>query len=272
MKKLIYILIVSLLLSVIVFPQKTKVGGTAKVGGLAKAGIASSGGSSTLNTGLVGCWDLGEASGNAIDDSGNGNDLTANNAPGQSTGIGGVGNSRTFNGTNQFFSHTSNSNLQFGDTDWSIAIWAYIANNTQEYQLMSKDNSTTGNREFLVYYSGTNGNFRASICAAVDDCINVVASTFGVPTNNTWHMVFVGWNSTANQLRISIDDGTVNTVDTSNPQAVGSAIFEIGAREYTGFEQYLSGRLQYAGKWSKLLSGAEITELYNSGAGKSCPY
>ncbi len=232
---------------------------------------------STLNTGLQGAWNLNEASGNAIDSSGNGLDLTLNGTIGQAAGIAGVGNSRSFSGSaGNYFSHVDTANLQFGSpqpNEWTFAIWVYISDNSIQNSIASKDGATSGHRELLAVY--LSAVFRVYVFRATDDPTNANAATFGAVTNNTWHLYLAQYDRTANHLlKISIDGGAFDSFDlgVGNPQTSSTEPFIIGADLYAGSETYFGGRLQRAAKWSRVLSAAEITELYNGGLGKSCPY
>jgi Concanavalin A-like lectin/glucanases superfamily len=234
-------------------------------GDQAVTGVAA-GGSSTLLTGLVGSWKLAD-----LTDSVGTNTLTNNNTVTFNTGK--IGNAGYFTAASSMsLSHASNSDLQLGDIDWTIGCWAYLTNNDTEMQIVSKDNETAGNREYNVFYSGTNGNFRAEIFQAADSGISVVGSNFGAASTATWYCALVWWDSIAKTLNLSINDGTANQVTTGVLQAAGGAEFRIGGRQYTGFENYFNGRIDNVNLWKRVLTSGERAEFYNSGTGKEHPF
>jgi hypothetical protein len=79
-------------------------------------------------------------------------------------------------------------------------------------------------------------------------------------------MITVTYNATTDALRINVNDFT-NTTGThaSGMFATSTANFSIGSQN--GSTAYLDGRSAGAGVWSKALSDAEITQLYNRGFG-----
>jgi hypothetical protein len=74
-------------------------------------------------------------------------------------------------------------------------------------------------------------------------------------------------DATGNTIGISVNAGTVNTTSFSGGIFDGTTAFLIGSRSGA---TYMNGRIDEVGVWKKLLSASELTELYNSGAGKTC--
>jgi len=225
----------------------------------------------TLNDGIVAFWALGETSGSNATDSVGSNTLTQHNTVGQAAGIGGVGNSRSFNGTNQYLSHAFNSTLEFQDADWTFVVWVYTTDNTLLQRAMSQDTNTGTDGVNLSLLGSTTQymNLRAYESGNSKD---VAASSFGVLSNNTWYMVACWHDSTNLNINISVNAGTVNTTSLGAALSPStSAEFDLGVFN-AGGASFWKGRLQYSGKWSRILTQTELTQLYNSGSGKAYPF
>src|ERR1041385_3310343 len=92
--------------------------------GPGSATTGSGGGASSLLTSLVASWKFDESSGNAADATGRSNTLTNNNTVTYNTGQ--LSNAAYFaSASSQYFSIASNSDLTFGDIDFTWAAWIY---------------------------------------------------------------------------------------------------------------------------------------------------
>lgn len=270
MKSLLLILVLSLS----VMGQKTVLSGNGKLSGNVTTVSPTS---STLNTGLQGCWNLSEASGSAIDSSVGGNNLTENGGTIGTAAGPGSNNARVFNGSlSQFLSHADTSALRFGGVgDWTLNAWVYLSDNTLDGIVIGKDGEASGNREFQFFYTNTSGQrFFDGGFTATDNGQAVTANTFGTPANATFYMLTMTWTGTTTKvLSIQVSNGTADTFSVgANFQASGTAPFEIGARSYAGAEAFFTGRIALVGKWNRVLDSGEKTYLYNSGNGRQCPY
>ena len=213
---------------------------------------------------LVSYWKLDEASGTRYDSHGS-NDLSDNNTVTSATGK--VGTAAEFNDSNlEYLSCTSNTSLQTGDIDFTIAAWVYRVAGGQGYDdhvYVSKDSAS--NREFVLAsseYYGANYTFFQ---------YGANVATISGLTVNTWHFL-VGWyDSLANLLYVQLDDGTPASVSASG-FTVGSADFRIGARAYSGAEGYCKGKIDEVGFWKRVLTSGERTQLYNGGSGLAYPF
>jgi hypothetical protein len=210
---------------------------------------------------LVAYWKLDETSGPRIDSAGSSN-LADNGGVGSATGK--VGNAASFDGSN-YLSLTSNSNVQITG-DFTIACWVYLATLTTTRQMfVTKDNSS--DREYILYIAIDNRfTFRIH---SVGTLINSATAA-----QDTWYFLLGDYRASDNRIRLIVNNGTPNTLTGSNSATVGSAEFQIGAREFIGFEEPVlsGGRIDEVGIWKRLLTPAEISILYNSGSGITFPF
>jgi hypothetical protein len=224
----------------------------------------------SLRQGLVAYWPLNEtaASGDvtAEDKSGKGNNLTSNNSVLSATGK--IGNARDFVAANsEFLSIASNADMQFGDKDWSLALW-FNADDWGAYQIASKDQS--GGRELEVVLT-TNGGFNRILFSAkhsngsVDQVIPATSDSLAI---GVWHFFALRHiNSTG------IITARVNTFTRNYSRPAGqtwnstNTAFTLGSRAFVGFPGYFNGLIDECARWNRALSDAELDTLYNSGDG-----
>lgn len=214
---------------------------------------------------LVSYWACDEASGSLLDAHST-NHLTDSNNSGTTTGK--VNGARIvdrfgpgFSGT-QYFYTASNSSLQTGDIDFTLAMWIYEGSDTAgDMRFISKYSGTASTSEYTTDYVSFNGTRTFSFFGG--------SSSSGVTVSwnaykNTWAHV-VWWHDSVNdEIGVAINAGT----PTIEPHVIGvnstSADFVVGYRT--------SGWIDEIGFWKRVLTSAERTELYNSGAGLAYPF
>jgi hypothetical protein len=230
------------------------------------ASVASNG---LLNS-LVSYWGLDEAAGanNALDKHSGARTLTQNASPGSAAGKVYSG-ARTFNGSTQYFSRASETSLQAGDNDLTWAAWVYLTSNTTNQFIISKWNSQT---EYLLYYNYNDweGPYWTMIIRHATDVLPVRANTAGAASTGTWYLVMCWHDATANQIGISVNNGTADTVAHTTGLVTSTEAFCIGGGA-SGY--YSTARIGPVMMWKStagnggILSAAKKTALYNAGAG-----
>lgn len=86
--------------------------------------------------------------------------------------------------------------------------------------------------------------------------------------SGTWYMVTATWDTTGKEVFVNaLSDGSSGLDET---MTAGSANLYVGRYSQTDAQWY-DGLMDEVGIWNRILSGPEITELYNSGTGKN-PY
>lgn len=224
---------------------------------------------STLTTGLVSYWDLGEASGTRADSHGS-NTLADNNTVTSTTGIGGSGTAALFASANsEYLSITdaAQSGLDLAGP-LSMNIWYKPTTNVSTANVIGKWNGGASQASYRgsVSTSGaalgillsTNGSFQAS---------NSKNQSITTLTTGTWYMLTWVFDRTAGEVTFYLNGSSVGTATGVTTSALfdGTSDFRIGC---TGAgSEFMDAAAQFAGVWSKTLTTQEITDLYNAGAG-----
>lgn len=216
---------------------------------------------SPLLNGLISHWKLNESSGTRADSHG-GLDLGDINTVGQAAGK--LGNSASFiAGNEEALSVGDTPDHSMGDIDFTIALWVWF-DAISSTGLAGK--WATDSLEYLAYCDGTNLRFLVS-----DDGVSTVSVTNSQSlSTGTWYF-FVAWHdASANTINLSVNNNTPASAAHSTGVYAGNASFYLGRNE-EGLT-YLSGRLDSVSIWKRLLTAAERTQLYNSGAGLDYPF
>lgn len=220
--------------------------------------------SNGLLTNLVSYWKLDEASGNALDAHGS-NTLTANGAPGATTGK--LSGCRTFNGSSDYFAVADNASLSTGDIDFFLAGWVYQTSAGNQVFAGKYDTGGT-DAEYLLDGGGAAGTqYRFTVSAIGAAGVSVIASTFGNYSINTWNFLAAWHDSVANTINIQVNNGTIDSVSHSGGVFNSAAPFQFGARINGGPPgNFLAGRLDEFGFWKGgIPNSTQRGLLYGSG-------
>lgn len=235
-----------------------------------------------LDTDLVSYWKLEESGANTRVDSHGSNDLTAA-ASALNTANGIIDNA--FNGANGSSIDTElavadNGTLSFS-TKFSISTWIFQPDTfgvLPNSSIATKWLYNTQGEWSMQTNAGAGTQLHCLIASALDDGGGNLGTTTGANfVENTWYhivMVFDGDGATnADRLKVYIN----NVMDTLSftgtiPSVMqnGTADFVIG--KWPGLNRNWFGYIDETAIWSRALSGAEVTELYNGGAGLEYPF
>jgi hypothetical protein len=226
--------------------------------------IPSSG--STLLNNLVAYWKLDETSGTRVDSAGS-NNLTDNNTVGSLTGK--IGNAASFVGGN--LEYLDNASPVITSNVFTVSTWIYPT---------SYNGSDSGG----IIYQG-DGNVNLGLHLSVIDFVSgtetlifrydqtgnfAVADNFSIDLN-TWQHVVVTFNAGAVAFYVNDVAKGTNSLPGSNPPL--NRPFAIGYfYDKTQSSRFFNGRIDEVGIWSRVLTAAEITQLYNSGSGLTYPF
>ncbi len=223
---------------------------------------------------LIAYWSLDEASGNALDAHGS-NHLTETSGTIAST-TGKVGNCRDFEqGDTEYFVIADNTDLSTGDIDFSIAFWIFAETLVNFPLVLAKSSGAGGaNTEYQIY-ANTGGNseitFGVASATANANYTEVKTSHAVTPISTaTWYFIVVWHDPAANQIGINLNAGTPVTASYSAGVYDGTGDFHLGGNP--NHPLYWDGLIDEVGFWKRVLSGAEHTELYNSGNGRDYSY
>jgi hypothetical protein len=218
--------------------------------------VASSG--TTLKTGLVGYWTLDEAEGNSrVDSTGTTTLAETGGTVGANTGKLNSAADFALRAT-RFLAAADNATLSMSSTQqFSIQCWLYIASNSGSYVLTKGTSTSDSACEYEFYYdSGTTTlQFYVGSGAA-----NQHASSSALSTA-TWYHIVGTYDKTNITVYVNGVAGTPQAYSTGSQDSAGS--FRIGASGAGG--TVFTGRVDEVGVWKKVLTGSEITQLYNGG-------
>lgn len=232
---------------------------------------------------LVSYWKLDEFSDGSgavtrVDSHGS-NNLTDNNTTPSATGIIALG-ADLERGNSEYLSISDASQTGLDITgDLTISMWLNFESvpiNTEEFTLLAKRNSDTGNRSYGIYYDRFTVSSTKSIVAYVSSDGSSGNQTSAVYSTNfstaTWyHLVWV--YSTAGTSKFYINGTEVASIGSQRTSIFnGNAAFIIGATGNSSVTSFFDGVVDEVGIWSRVLTADEITELYNSGAGLAYPF
>lgn len=223
-----------------------------------------------LTDSLVSYYKLDESSGNASDSVAS-NTLTNNNtvtyAPEK------INNGAVFAAaSSQSLSITDASQTGLDLTgDFSFNFWFNPASQpgTDTAQVLFAKWLTTGNqRSYGFQYRDDGGTKNLGIVTSVDGSATTFNSVNQTLTNGTLYMITV--TKTGTSATIYVNASSIGTAGTSATQFNSTAGFYLGSLD--GTAQFLNGAEDEVGIWSRVITGTEITELYNGGAGNQYPF
>ena len=199
---------------------------------------------------------------------GNSNDSVGSNN-GTDTNVsyvaGKINNCASFNGTTSGIEISSNAGLQItGD----LTISAWINTSDTIGVIVAKSDGSTSTYEYEFGFNAANRLYFVSASSTYFSTESVSAPTLN---DSTWKHVVVVRGGGVTKYYVNgtlynqnITHGNITNVATST-QSV-----RIGRRGNP--DNFYAGSIDEAGIWSRALSGTEITELYNAGAGITYPF
>ncbi len=198
------------------------------------------------------------------------NDLTPHGSSNPPSGTGIVGNDVVFTGTSsQYLSHVNAATLTVGGGSYSIQIWVNIAAaaGIGRGGICKNDSAVFAQKEFWVGTKFTSSNCWA--WAFYDSSQAEKVCQTATTTASGWHHLVATWDGTTQKMYVDNSSPTTNV-----PGAVGvnsSSGLLIGADGNSNSPAaFITGSIDQAGIWKgRVLSAADVTLLYNSGAGLS---
>lgn len=214
---------------------------------------------------LISYWKLDEASGARYDSHGS-NDLTDNNTVVSATGK--IGTAADFEATNsEYLSITDNASISTGDIDFTFSCWVYAESLVNYPIILRKGSDVNDNVEYVLYYDTVNNALKFGVSGSAS--YQEVSSGSALSTG-TWYFIVCHHDSVNNQLAISVNNGTLQTVSRTQGVDDGTFPFTIGAS--VGQSLYWDGLIDEVGFWKRVLTSQERTLLYNQGRGLAYPF
>jgi hypothetical protein len=227
-----------------------------------------------LTDNLVGYWNM-DQSGTRTDSLGL-NDLSQTGTISQVAGK--ISNAASNSGsTSNYLEKNGLTSWISGTSDRTFAFWIRTGSATDQTAITNTQGSP-GTRAFVEYVVASSGLFSVEIA-----WVNGGNQGAGGPTtfdvdDNNWHFVCSRiFNDGVGKVDVSVDNAAFQTFQHA------SQTFDFGSlprlRVGTSFnwssgaaQMPLNGAIDEVGIWSRKLSDAECTQLYNAGAGLTYPF
>ncbi|MCL5017572.1 MAG: prepilin-type N-terminal cleavage/methylation domain-containing protein [Patescibacteria group bacterium] len=206
--------------------------------------------------GLVAYWKFDEGGGTSVtDSSGSGNTGTWSGTDTHYV-TGKVGSyAAQFNGSSDYVGIPTLTNNNFISSDLSVSLW------------IKKANATNSEEDFISTYGGGAYGWIFDL----NNTSNIrfyngtwAASSITISDTN-WHYVSVTFNHSTYKVDFYVD-GQFKEEDTASASITGNGTaLSIGARNFPGYSNnFFSGLMDDVAVYSRVLSGSEITAIYNA--------
>jgi hypothetical protein len=226
----------------------------------------------SLRVGLVAYWPLNETATSGDVTAANfvsgGVNMTSENSVLSTTGI--QGNGRTFVSANseRMLANATASSTMFGTANFTVAFWFRMSSAfvSGMQGLVTNDFFAT-ERGTSIYMTGSGGQWRQPFmnlqyADTTEEVYDAFAS--GNLAVSTWHFFCARLSGgTALDVRVNASNATTKTITKAFHSSRQRLFFGV---RYTATE-YLNGDLDEVAFWNRRLSDAEVSTLYNSGAG-----
>ena len=210
----------------------------------------------TLTTGLVSDWNCNDAAtAGAVDNSPGSNDLTSGGTTTSQTGR--INQAIGFNGSNQYLAITNAAQigLDRGNSDYTISCWVYLQSKTVDQTILAKGSGVTHPDAYALQYSASGDKYVWVIQYNGTAYASLPLASFGSPPLNTWTFICVWYEYATNKMYGQVNNGPVDTVTVGGVPDTTSGDFTVGCfGTSTGRTQYLNGRVDAIGFWSRLLT------------------
>lgn len=217
-----------------------------------------------VDTYLISYWDLDEGEGVRYDSKST-NHLTDNGPSGYA--VDAIFDYVASFDPPEHLAHADNAELSVGDIDFCVAGWFYLKDKDTS-QGLAAQYTTSGNQRAwqLAYVLGTD-QFEAIFSDDGESSVIILEDTvLGSPSAGTWYFIVLWHDATANTVNMQINNGSISSESWSLGVKDSTGDFTIGGVNGGGSDSKISR----FGFWKNgLLSAAEKTWLYNSGAGRS---
>lgn len=211
---------------------------------------------STLNNGLVAYWNLENNSNDGVGIN-NGTDHSI------SYGAAKVGRGATFNGTTSYINVPHNAILNpMGSFTYSF--W-YKPNASVAFAGLLQKYTNAPSNGYLIFIQPS-----GVITLGIDDGTYITISSTSLIGIGFWNMITCTYDASALTMEIFINASSENSYSGILAPSTTTTDLVFGGDNIS--TNRLNGSLDEIGYWNRALTGAEISELYNSGIGKTTPF
>jgi len=218
--------------------------------------------SAALTDNLLSYWKFDESSGAAEDSTANNLDLTNNNTtPYVSAKINNGADLEA--GSSQYFSRSNGGT--FDITAGTVNCWINAETLNNSSAIIDTQNPSGGASSGWYFQGRADGDMQFGF----GNGTNQINAGAGSLTTATYYMVTAKWDTSRKEIYINAVSEAAS--ETDETLTAGAANITVG-RHATLAADHFDGIMDECGIWSRALSDAEITELYNGGAGLSHPF
>ena len=223
---------------------------------------------SNLQQGLVGYWPF---CGNALDESGNGNNGTVNGATLTTDRFGNAGSAYGFDGVNNYIQVPDNGDSTLDLTkNFSISAWAkidsLIGNGPTMLSKHIGNVDNIGSYEFIVGKVPTN-DYKLSFQATPNFSLNAY-SNYSSFIKELWVNYSITYDYIGENLLYYVNGIRVDSIHVNFDVSNTDIDFLIGCtflNNTSTYDYFWKGSLDDIAIWNRALSQNEITQLYNQG-------
>lgn len=236
--------------------------------------LAFEGEESTLLTGLSGYWKLDETSGTTVTDATGTQDGTR--AAGVEVGIAGkLSYANTFDAASDVINIPYNTDISPKDTAFSIAAWIRLDSLPNvvghECYVFQQNVGVSPWSAHWIHVDDSDNRITA-VSRNTAGTAHYVRSTDALLVDTWYHIVFVNPGD-GGDLVLYVNGVDVSaSVDTFSGTILEGLSNTCFGNAYGGAGTYFEGTIDSPAIWSKPLISAEVTELYNSGNGRTHPF
>jgi hypothetical protein len=232
------------------------------------AGLLGGGGAAgfpaELLTDLVLALNLDETSGTRYDASGLAHDAAQTGTVGRTTGI--VNYAATSTAWNTgYLKVTYHADLRLGDNDWEMSFCIRMPGLGSFPTVMGQEAAGSGQDWTVWLDTGTN-KMKFEIPGPVRAISTVTIAI------NTWYMVRVWHDKTADKIGISVNEEAAVLAAKVGGITDNSRDLVVGGQIYSGNPAPPNAIIDRVYRWNRVLSSSERILDYNSGAPKQVPF
>lgn len=208
-----------------------------------------------LTTNLVGYWKL-DANSNDSLGTNNGTDTNTSYATN-----GKISKCATFTGTG-YINKTSPTNLPLGNGSYTVAFW-FKTSSAAGSPICVSLGTTGAKTQLAIGIAVTSGKLSVSWYGA-----DITYNTANL-ADGTWHFVVSTWDGTT---RLTYLDNTALASDTPSAANLNITYGKMRFGSATDNSERLNGSVDEIGIWTRALTSAEASTLYNSNNGLTYPF
>lgn len=162
--------------------------------------------------------------------------------------------------------HVDDATLSVGDIYWDMVVWVKVDVPADNAFIVSKW-AAAGVQEYFLQTTVSQFSFAARNFADAATSY-AQATTFGDIDADTWYMVHVYHDPTANEIGISVNAGVHDTAAIAGGIRDAAAEFLVGSFYYLAWMTGAVGPLAIWKPTGTNLTAAQLTWLYNEGRGR----